>query len=171
MGSRAKKMGNAFEDLFSFHCRRNGIKCVRIPDGCKTIGPNKIIRVKTPFDYFITACGLSACIDTKTIAKGRFNYGLINYDQMRELLETEKSVPSGYLIWFRDVDKVRFFTATELYKLRQGESYTHEEGLHIGNSSSLNPWRILNLNARLPLTGEQLDLINSSNSNQNGSNN
>ena len=147
-GLKAKRSGQAFEDLFAYACRREGIIFVEIPDGCRPIptpggGRPRLVRVKTPFDYFITAGGRSAALDCKTIETGNFTYTMIDEDQVRSLFEVSQSIPAGYIIWFRRVDRIVFIPADTLRRIKQGQSITAQDGLYCGNAASLNPWRIL----------------------------
>lgn len=147
-GRLAKKAGEAFEQYFEAVCRRSQVTCVRIPDGCRSykdrFGKLNLRRVKTPFDYMITKDGWTACIDCKTVDANTFSHSSIDPDQLRSLVETGKSVPSGYLVWFRKSDKVTFFNHKKLYEINRGESLKPEDGHFLGDIRTFNPVEILN---------------------------
>ena len=52
-GAKAQAFGKLFEQMFETMCKKNAIAVTRVPDGCKQVAPNKLIRVTTPFDWII----------------------------------------------------------------------------------------------------------------------
>lgn len=147
-GYVAKKMGSNFEELFKAACNRAGLIWVRLPDGCKQYGtlPNGkplLHRVQTPFDFLITADGLSAVIDCKTLDSDRMSYSFIKDHQLEALLDCGRSINSGYIVWFREVDAVVFFSAFRLNKLKPGQGLGFADGLQLGTVSDFNPRVVL----------------------------
>lgn len=129
-----KKIGNGFEKRFSFSGAINGWRVTRIPDGCRQLGLNKIVRVKSPFDFLLTkAPTLSLYCDAKTTIGDRFTYSAINQDQLSELLRIENSGHvAGFVIEFRQVDKVCFASASKLALLTPRESLKWSDCVDLG---------------------------------------
>lgn len=142
-GYFANKMGSAFEELFKASCNRSSLIWVRIPNGCQTYrdktGKLCTKWVKTPFDFLITANGLSAVVDCKTIDGRTMSYSFIKDHQLDALLNAGRSINSGYIVWFREVDAVVFFSAFRMNKLKEGQSLDFVDGLQLGSVSEFNP--------------------------------
>lgn len=118
MGFRQQAFGSAFEDLFFNLCARvPGMAITRFPDGCRVIGRNRLVRVKTPCDWILTFGGVSALIDTKSSA-GPFPHSKIEAHQVHEMLKHSQSgAKSGYVIWMRKTDDVVFYNSLILSQL------------------------------------------------------
>lgn len=129
-----KKIGNGFEGRFSDACKLGGWQVTRIPDGCKQLSAFKIVRVKSPFDFLLTiAPTLSLYCDAKTTIGDRFTYSAINQDQLSELLRIENSGHvAGFVIEFRQVNKVCFASASKLALLTLRESLKWSDCVDLG---------------------------------------
>lgn len=140
-GKKAKSYGDMFEGIFETQCLLNKLEFVRIPDGAKVVGSGKfqkIIRVKSPFDYIVSNQVFAAFIDTKTTDKDRFAFSDINQSQVDELGKLDKAGPSGYVIWYREINCVVFYTTETLVNLRPRQSLKFEDGLHLGGVKDFN---------------------------------
>lgn len=109
-GKRAQRNGADFEAIFDWACTSQGIAITRIPDGCKQL-PNKLIRVKSPFDWVLSYNNKTAIIDTKTIDNNSFPHSKIDSFQVGELI---KHPISGYIVWLRDINDVLYIPAHTL---------------------------------------------------------
>ena len=117
-GAKAQAFGALFENLFLNSCRKNGIVTTRFPDGCKSIGQNRIIRVKTPFDWILSFNGKTALIDTKTTDSDSFSHSKIIIHQVTEMSAHQRAgTIAGYVIWFRKSNRVIFMNALDLFEL------------------------------------------------------
>lgn len=134
-GIKAQKIGNFFELFFQRHCFRQGITCIRIPDGCKQVGIKTLIRVSSPFDWFLGYGKQVLFLDTKTFDRDVFRYSDMNEKQIQNLNMMRKHSLAGYIIWFRKSNRIVFFDVLKLLKLSKGSSYNFEDGLYVGDSS------------------------------------
>lgn len=117
-GYLSKRNGQAFEEIFQLVCRQNRIACTRIPDGCRSIGRNRLMRVKTPFDWVISHDGKSAMIDTKSTLAGTFPHSAIDRNQVKAMMEhCLVGVLAGYVIATQKNHQVFFIPATILIEL------------------------------------------------------
>lgn len=152
MGNAAKAFGDLFEDLFFLGCRRTpGMVVTRFPDGCKVVGKNRLVRVKTPCDWVITYGGVSALIDTKTTAKNTFPFSKIETHQVDEMARHQSAgAKAGYVIWFRQTDDIIFVASLLLSEfISKRGSLKCEEGnniIHLGKSRDFNVTRIFGIN-------------------------
>jgi hypothetical protein len=140
MGRVQKAFGDLFEDLFYRACSRiPGMAITRFPDGCRTIGKNKVIRIKTPCDWVLTFGGVTALIDTKTCETNSFPHSKIEKHQISEMLKhTSAGARSGYVVWFRESDEVYFLSSLFLISVisQRGSIKSYEnESNYLGKSS------------------------------------
>lgn len=152
MGGKQKAFGNLFEELFYHACKKvPGLAVTRFPDGCKVVGPKKMIRVKTPCDWILTYGGVTALIDTKTTQGSSFHYSKIEAHQVNEMLTHQLSGGrSGYVIWLRKTDDVIFCNSHMLSQMmgRRGSIQAPQfGGTHfLGKSYQFRPKMIFGIN-------------------------
>lgn len=141
-GKKAQNVGKHFEYLFEIACKKSGVTCVSIPDGCETRGFNQamkrpnLIRVKTPFDYIMRHKKDLAFIDTKTVADGTFSYSMQKDHQIEALEDLSNAAHAGLIIWFRACDEVHFYGVHEIKSLREGQSVGPQKtpGIFLGRA-------------------------------------
>ena len=124
-GKRAKEWGKTFETVFHASCLRKGIAISRMPDGCKQIGPGRIIRVKTDFDWVVTYNGQAGLFDTKTNESNTLGNSEIDRHQAQALFKHQMAgAVAGYILWLRNKNRVCFIPAKSLMELigRRGSS-------------------------------------------------
>lgn len=111
-----------------------GIRVTRLPDGCKQIGPGKLIRVRSPFDWILSFKGKTALLDTKTISGKTFPYSAIDDFQAHILYAHEmEGAIAGYVVEIRGENRIIFLKASQLMsKLGQRGSFKPEDGLDLG---------------------------------------
>lgn len=138
-GLKAQSMGSNWENFFFKHCLKSGIGITRIPDGCRQIASNQLVRVRSPWDFVLSYQSRTALIDTKTIDDESFPHSLLKEHQILELLHHESfGTIAGYIIYLRKVSQVFFMSATALaeFKLRKGSfDHTHHLATHLGNEN------------------------------------
>lgn len=142
-GYKAKKIGEYFENLIIFFTRSQRIAVIKIPEGCRLV-KNKFgklipLLVKSPFDFFIVKNKKVACFDTKTIESGNFSYSEIKQHQVSELLNIEnQGIPAGYLIYYRDRNRIVFYLSSVVQKVKPRESLSEAKGVLVGDNQSIN---------------------------------
>lgn len=118
-GWQNQKSGTDFEGKFYAACYVKGIAITRVPDGCRQAGPHKIVRVKSPFDWIISYNGKTALIDTKSTSRPLAN-SAIDQNQVSEMMKHwGRGVRAGYVVWFREEDRVMFIPADVLDRRRR----------------------------------------------------
>lgn len=137
MGSNVA-IGSSFEKFFKRRLEINGWDVVRIPDGAKQLGQNKIIRVKSPFDFVATSINKAFFCDTKTTIGETYPYSAINKDQVDKLLKIEQSgFISGFVIHFRQNDTYGFASAKQLSEVMPGQSIKSKETVSLGKELNI----------------------------------
>lgn len=141
-GAEARYQGQLFEDAFVRACVHNEIACTRMPDGCKQVGPKRLIRVKTPWDWIISLNTRTALLDTKSTNDKAFAHTHIQIHQVRPMVDHAcEGVTAGYVIWYRQHDRVVFISAHSLMKRlgsRGSIPYNDPDCRPLGSISSLD---------------------------------
>lgn len=143
MGISGKRQGNQFEELFERSARRQCFGVLKIPDGCRRVGLNKIIPVKTPCDFILMFQGQSIFIDTKTQGAGQtFPTANINLDQVMAMRGmVDHGALGGYVCWFRDINQVVYYSCKLLHEAQEGLFY--KDGVILGPIEQIDLKRIL----------------------------
>lgn len=137
MGRNSKCFGDAFEEIFYKICQRSDIAITRVPDGCRQLGSNKLIRIKSPFDWILSHEGKTAFIDTKTIQGAHFSNSQIKPHQIEAMcIHEDRGAKAGYVIWARSTSKIFFIPSSALaFQMAQVGSFneSHPQALLLGN--------------------------------------
>lgn len=151
MGKAQQAFGSLFEELFHMTCgRTQGMAVTRFPDGCRVVGKNKVIRIKTPCDWILTFGGVTALIDTKTTESDSFPFSKIEKHQVKEMaIHAQSGARSGYVIWFRKSDDVVFMSSLFLLGLinqRGSLKAMNCSSSYLGKSRQFDPKMIFGMN-------------------------
>ena len=148
MGKKARDEGLAFQALVIAAASHQGFHCIEIPQGCKIIRSGaKLIfkKQKTPFDISLSKAGKVIYADAKFIGSGNLVYSILKDHQVEALYGAEiiGGISAGYIVNFKQENKVVFFHASALKRLRPKTSLTSLEGTYLGESDKFNISRIL----------------------------
>lgn len=134
-GARNRASGTGFEILIKANAERSGWTCTRIPNGCRWIGPGKIVAEKTPFDFVITKRGRAVFFDAKSIVANKFTHSMVDLNQVHALQPIgEDLFPAGYIVWFRKAKKVGFIPVLDLVSLKPRCSISLNQTIILGDS-------------------------------------
>lgn len=124
MGKESQEQGRAFEEYFSDSCKRQGFVSIKLPLGAivygsTSFGKPKFRLAKSPFDFIvggqIGGHAVAAYIDCKTNQGATFPRSLIDWKQVENLeLFSRFGHPSGYLVHFRKLEQIYFFSVKQL---------------------------------------------------------
>lgn len=142
-GAKSQSYGAELENMLRHPAARQGFALVRFPDGCKMVkrgGRLVTQRVATPLDYILTRKDLGvAFFDCKSCGSGTFSHSDLTRHQLLALAELrQQGNAAGYLIYFRRVDYVAWFTVEKLLALCPRQSLRPEDGVHLGGILSVN---------------------------------
>jgi len=144
-GAIARAAGNSFEDFFDAKCNGAGIAVTRMPDGCRQVGPKRLIRVKSDFDWVLSFHGKAALIDTKTFGShNTLRPSDLTPHQVDALYRHwQHDTISGYIVWFRKVDYIGFAWAKLLRDIVEtGQSIPHTGLMPLGSFRDFKPLRL-----------------------------
>lgn len=124
-GLKAQRVGADFERIFLYRCHSSGIAIDRLPDGCKVTGGYggrpQLIRVKTPYDFICSYQGSFGLFDTKCFDGDHITASKVTDHQLASLLMHERQgAVSGYIVYFRPIDQVHFYSASALELIKKG---------------------------------------------------
>lgn len=139
--------GKRFESLLEIKAHQEKAHLIRIPDGCRVIGRGrnpKTIRVKSPFDFVLAHDLGTVFFDAKSYDKKTFSFSEVNRNQVKKLLQLEeKRNISGYLIFFREIDSIRFIPASDLNNLMPRSSLCAASYPDLGNEQTFTFFNLL----------------------------
>ena len=136
-GLRAKRAGESWENLLESSAWRAGCKVIRIPSGCRWVSGVKAVPVKTPFDFVLIKAGKSIYCDAKTTLEKNWSYSSNDPQQIASLSECAKGgCRAGYIVNFRSLKKIIFFSVEKLSGLRPRESLSPEQGINLSDDKS-----------------------------------
>lgn len=140
----AKREGNQFEQLFERAALRQGLGIIRIADGCRRVGLKKLIPVKQAADWILAFNNKAALIDTKSMGKGKtFSHAYINDNQIRPMAGFAiQGVIAGYVVWFREHNKIVFYKVELLSNVLPGNSLSIDDGELLGSLEECDLRRI-----------------------------
>lgn len=139
-GKRAKVAGDLFEKSFEQTCAIQGIECIRIPNGCRSVGATRLVRVATPFDYVLCYNKRAAFVDLKSIETGNLTHSKLTEHQLASLKRLSPGGISGYVVNLSG--EVYFFDISILLETKKGESVPLTYAKHLGHRSVMDIRRI-----------------------------
>lgn len=134
----AKKVGDEFEKRFAnFINASENSTAIRIPNGCLSVGANKLIRIKSPFDFVLAFRDDIIFCDTKTTKSNAFpliaktvNNQMYNFEKL-----AKHNKACGYLIEFREAGEFRWFNYKTIKDIMsKRSSLPREAGILIGHT-------------------------------------
>lgn len=143
IGHKANDEGKQFEALFDLMCKMSGVHSVNWPRGAERRG-GRLIPVKTPCDRVLTMPGGKVVfVDCKTFGAPHANMtrSMMLEHQVLQLKHWhDDGCVAGYVVHFREVNKVVFFTADKLWSCWQNQGPCKPyEGLQLGPYERCDP--------------------------------
>lgn len=141
-GHKPQAEGKAFESTFETVCQVKGLKAIKVPEAGRWIGRGAFKPIPGLCDFIIIKDGLAAFVDTKTTADGVFKASAINKDQLEHLIGVGDQCPAGYVVYFRQFDKVIFFSWKVLMLTAANTSLKPDRGILLGGLMNFDPKQI-----------------------------
>lgn len=150
--SKNKAEGAAFEHIFSIQARLNGLFCEKNNLSAKFIPGRRTLIIKSELDYkLIDRSGCVGFFDCKSYAKEFFNFSDIDKNQLlRAIRYNDWNVPSGFVVWFRAINKVVSFSGHLIQGYGPGHKFLYDHGRSIGSIEGFNLKDILKKNTGFP---------------------
>lgn len=142
LARQSQRSGARFEQILVAQAYRTSWTVIDIPDGCKQLGTNKLIRVRSPFDYVFVKDKKAIFCDAKTTKVKSFKFSNITDHQAKLLKDIHKQgFMAGYIINFTELNQTVFFNGHQITAKGRG-SLKPEDGVLIGQGFIINLDRI-----------------------------
>jgi len=89
--------------------------------------------VKTPFDYILGYGNKVLFCDLKSIDGKRITYSQLTDHQIESLDKLSHHAMAGYIVFFRELQKLVYFAVGTLNRIKRGESLGIEDGVVVGD--------------------------------------
>jgi len=128
--------GRFFEVAFERFGGYGGLLVLRNPLACRFLPGRATVPIKSQLDYTVVhKTGVVAFVDCKSFVGSTFSFSSLNSRQVELARRFNKwNVRAGFACWFREGDKVSYFSGDRLIERR---SYSAEDGLVLGTLSSM----------------------------------
>ena len=143
-GRRAKTLGDLFERLLFIAASVESLNLIQIPMGAKVVGKSKVVKLPSPFDFILQKMGEPAIFfDAKTkngptmSCSDFFDDGSTQRQLLTLLTATKYGTKSGFVIWFRQPDRIVFVDAVKVGTMKPRSSIGTDDGTDLGSSGNL----------------------------------
>lgn len=132
--------GNAFEEIFSRRAQSNGFYPSKIPHAAKFLFKGRIQMIKADLDFrLIRRDGKIGYFDTKTYVDSYFTFSELREDQVKRAIRyNELNVPAGFVVWFRTIDVVVFYSGKDVETHGSGSRFDPSNGRVLGTIQSFD---------------------------------
>lgn len=150
------KRGRYFEELFARYARAQGLNVVKNDLSCRITYQGGIQLTNTELDYtLIGKDGSVGFFDVKESAQKRFSYSKLNHKQVDRAANFNRwGVPAGFVVWFRNQNRVELITGFQLDSVGPGCTISCGAGLLLGKLEGFDIGAILGKNNYLPMAPE-----------------
>jgi len=131
---KSRSVGKSFEDIFKRQAQIQGVFIEKNPTACKLGWNGRPVVIEGELDWKLILKGITGFFDTKTFDKPKFTYSSIKEHQIeRAALYDELGVPSGFVVWFREINKVVFYKGAVIKAGGARTSFTPADGKILGS--------------------------------------
>mgnify|MGYP000464511125 CR=1 FL=1 len=133
-GATNRITGQFFEETFERYALYQGFLPKRNMLSAQPKGGNRWQPVKSQLDWNVyKKNGMCAIVDCKSFQSGYFTYSSLDEKQVERALEFNRwQIPSGFVVWFRAVNKVSFFSGAAIEKAGPRTRFLPEHGTVLG---------------------------------------
>jgi hypothetical protein len=142
-----KEAGTTFEKLFERQCQLAGLWAEPNHIKARRGWKGKLQELKSNLDYtVIRRGGTLAFIDCKTYDDWFFTFSKLDPHQV-ELARryNEYGIDAGFVVWFREVDKVSFFSGHRIAALGERTRFSFGDGIALGTWARFDPTLVFRL--------------------------
>lgn len=129
-----KLQGDAFEEVFELQARLSGLYFEKNNLTARFIPGRRPIIIKSELDYkLINQLGCVGYFDCKSYANSFFDYSALNEKQVERAVHyNDWRVPSGFVVWFRSINIVVFFSGHAIMARGPRSRFVPAHGLTLG---------------------------------------
>lgn len=131
--------GTQFENLFKkqaqmqgFYVEKNYLSCKLTPFGPKLVKKEEFCELD--WKLVLIREGMTGFFETKSLDKDFFIFSEFSEFQIkRAAFLNEINVPSGFVVYFRPLNDVYFFTGEQIVRKGGGNRFRADEGIRLGD--------------------------------------
>ena len=137
--------GARFEKTFEHFARLAGLLVVRQPLAFRWRQGGKAVAIRAELDYaLVSRQGQVGWFDTKSWGGKAYPRSALTVHQVaRAYTYNRYNVPSGFVVEFRALDAVVFFSGRMAQALTKGRSLAPDDGLYLGCCLRFSPGQLL----------------------------
>lgn len=141
-----REQGKIFEELFLKQAQRLGITCLRNYQTCRFLFKGRVQVIPGQLDFtLITQDGKVGFFDCKTFDSNHFTFSqLTEHQVIRSVLYNDNQVPSGFVVWFRPINSIVYFTGLTIAFKGSGSRFNSSDGIYLGRFEQFNLNIIMN---------------------------
>ncbi len=141
--------GKFFEECFERFARYCGLFPKKTELSARRIANGRVITLKSDLDYRLAnRQGRVGYFDCKNFKGARFEFSDIDEDQLDRAVElNEWNVPAGFVVWFRGVNRISFFSGLRIRSGGHRTSFGPADGLPLGSLETFDLKPLLPLSA------------------------
>jgi hypothetical protein len=132
----SQEQGRYFEELFSKQCFWHGYFPIRNHLSCRFVYRGRVQIIKSQLDFTVLVPKSTEKVgffDCKSFGAARFNWSEIPVEQINRACDiNDRGYPAGFVVLFRTVNRVVYFSGTDLRKTGPGNSFGFDMGLPLG---------------------------------------
>lgn len=135
-----QRLGKEFEEVFKKRAQSNGFLAEKNNLTARYLPNGRVKVLKSDLDYRLTSQnGRIGYFDCKSFIGDSFIYSDIDPDQLKRAINYEYwKVPSGFIIWFRKVNRISWFSGHLIMRKGPRTSFKPEDGILLGSLESFD---------------------------------
>lgn len=139
MKSLNKSNGTYFEKVFFKQAKEQGLFPIQNHITARYIYNGRLQPIKSELDFKLIKNGITGFFDCKSFENDHFTYSKICPKQLeRSNLYNALNVPSGFIVFFRELNQVFFYKGSVIKDLGPGSRLERKNGICLGNISKMN---------------------------------
>lgn len=130
----SQEQGKFFESLFVSQSQRCGLLARQNHLTARKLANGKVQILASNLDFTVIGRnGEVAFIDCKSFGGDFFKYSQLDAKQVEQaLLFNERYVPSGFVVYFRPVNRICYFSGIEIKERGAGSRFSAKDGMYLG---------------------------------------
>lgn len=145
MSQDNREHGKFFEEAFFKQATSNGLFARKNMLSCKHTWGGRVQILKSQLDFtLVNTKGSVGFFDCKNFIENKFYFSEIDDDQLKlSVVWLSWKVPSGFVVWFRSLNKVSFFSGNDIKSKGPGNSFQPTDGVVLGKIEGFDLKKLL----------------------------
>ena len=129
------EIGKQFEEEFKTRAKLNGLYAEKCELNARRLPGGGVKVLKSELDYkLINQAGRVGYFDCKSYAGDSFVFSQLDPNQLERADRYNYwNVPSGFVVWFRQINRIVYFSGFVVTRKGAGSSFSEEDGISLGS--------------------------------------